>query len=113
MKMQDRYSIETIKQYLLDRAWQCWCYVPKKETIKCVLLTQIIQFPAGHRTLVIHLAGGEGMEYWLGEFWDGVKDYAKENQCEDIQFQGRKGWKRVMERIEPDLKTKPLYTVAL
>lgn len=48
------------------------------------------------RCCCIKMMGGGDMRSWLGHI-ETIKEFARFNQCNRVEFEGRRGWKRVVE----------------
>jgi hypothetical protein len=92
------YSPEDALYKCMDRDWQCW--VAFTTEIDCVFITYIETYPTGHKNLVIYLVGGSKIDSWLQEAWETFKDYANFHQCKQIVGMGRKGWLKMLKKVE-------------
>ena len=101
------YPLDFIYASLLKSDWQCW------ETDHSIFLTCITVYPSGYKEFEILLVVGEGMEQWNNMAWHMLKAYAYNMGCDEIKWQGRKGWERYGKQHEPDLKTEYRYRVTL
>ena len=101
------YPLDHIKQRLLSKDWQCWA------SNGAIFITCISIFPSGIKSLEILYVCGSGMHEWDEIAWNILKSFAKENDCKEIRFENRPGWKRIAKRYEPDLNTRYMYKVNL
>lgn len=101
----EKYPLDYIQRQLENAQWQCYI---QDET---VFLTCITVYPSGMKSLDILLVAGDAMKIWAEQVWNGFKRWAKELDCHEIDFQGRKGWLKYGRRYEPDLKTWYRYRV--
>lgn len=71
-------------------------------------VTQIIERPK-RRVAWIQFIAGDNMEKWFDAWLAALELYAENEQCEAIEFAGRKGWLKHAERY-PDYKpTKTIF----
>jgi hypothetical protein len=66
----------------------------------CACVLGITQFETGKRVLQMPYVGGNGMEEWLVDGFDLIRQIAASTGCSHIRGCGREGWGRVL----PDLK---------
>lgn len=101
------YPLEFVKDQLLDAKWQCW---KEGDTL---FLTCISVYPSGYKEFEILLVCGEGMERWNKAAWANLRAFAEYYECNEIKFQGRKGWGKYGRQYEPNLQTEYRYRVKL
>ncbi len=94
--------------------YQCWIVLNEEEVIINVSITKI-NYYATHKSL--HLITTTGIN---GGRWDTYKeahhtieDYARSKGCRRIEMYGRKGWSRVLNKLEgaQNEKYKEVYVV--
>lgn len=93
------YSADDVLDRCCSYKWQCWVACSEVEKIDCVFITHIDIYPKC-KTFTIHFVGGEKIEKWLAQAWSIFKDYAKANNCKSIVGMGRKGWIKVLNKVE-------------
>lgn len=101
------YPLDYIKSQLLASNWQCW---KEEETF---FLTCITVYPSGYKEFEILLVCGDDMETWNKAAWRDLRLFADLYGCNEIKFQGRKGWERYGKAYEPTLQTEYRYKVIL
>ena len=57
-------------------------------------ITEIEERANGRCCLIRHMGGGD-MKSWLGHI-ETIKEFARFNKCNRVEFEGRHGWKRVV-----------------
>jgi len=85
---------DDIYKDLLEQRMLGWVVMDDKETIKCVVVTQIIQYPR-KRTCQIFLCCGKDAKLWYDHI-DSIKKYAKQQECQVLEIIGRPGWEKVL-----------------
>ena len=83
-----------IYSFVMDGTWLLWvCQVPETSEITSVIITEFIHYPQVTNLRVIFLSGDdENWAYGMSVF----EDFARINQCHDVEVLGRKGWERVL-----------------
>ena len=89
-----RVTVDDIYDFVMDKNWMLWvCQVPDALEVTSVVITEFIEYPQVTNLRVIFLSGDD--EDWacgMGVF----EDFARINQCHDVEVLGRKGWERVL-----------------
>lgn len=101
------YPVEYVREQLRKAKWQCW---KEGETF---FLTCISIYPSGYKEFEVLLVCGDEMEKWNGRAWEDLKAFARHHECDEIKFQGRKGWKRYGQHYAPNMNTEYRYRVKL
>lgn len=83
-----------IYNFVMDGTWTLWvCQVSETSEITSVIITEFIHYPQVTNLRVIFLSGDdENWAYGMSVF----EDFARINQCHDVEVLGRKGWERVL-----------------
>lgn len=66
----------------------------------CACILGITQFETGKRVLQMPYVGGTGIEDWLADGFELIKEIARNTGCTHVRGCGRAGWGRVL----PELK---------
>ncbi len=99
------------------RTWYLWVvFDPEKaneknfeERVKAITVTALVDYPTGLRMGETILIGGVGpSEEWL-HYVDTLKQWAKANGAERMQYIGRRGWQRTMKGL--GINWKPVATM--
>ena len=64
-------------------------------------LTAIETYTNGYRVVTFLAMGGEGFKKWDRQLLGAVEAFGKENGCDAVEIQGRKGWGRWFPEFEP------------
>lgn len=90
----NRVTVDDIYNLVVDKRWTLWlCQVPDTLEITSVVITEFIEYPQVTNLRVIFLSGDdEDWAYGMGVF----EDYARINQCHEVEVLGRKGWQRLL-----------------
>ena len=62
--------------------------------LKACCVTRIANYPR-LKSLDILICSGSDSESWLG-FYPAIEQYAKANDCDAVEFYGRRGWEKKM-----------------
>jgi len=83
-----------IYNFVMDGTWTLWvCQIPETLEVTSVIITEFIHYPQVTNLRVIFLSGDdENWAYGMSVF----EDFARINQCHDVEVLGRKGWERVL-----------------
>ena len=99
--------------------WQMWLvFDPRADaqtfgkSVKVMVVTNIARYPTGIRVAEVILIAGRGDSSEWMQYIDALKDWARNQDCERIQFIGRRGfqrklgpaWREVSTMYEFDLK---------
>jgi transposase len=97
-----KYSLESIKQALINRDMQLWLSIDGH--IEACGVTQIVSYPCKKVCNFMFVAGRD-MEKWL-TFENDIKQWAREHGCQSIELYGRPGWQKILpwERIHVVLR---------
>lgn len=93
-KVTDYYGLDDVFRMISLKEMQLWICVSKRQ-IKAFAMTKIVKYPK-RQVIDIFLTGGRDMDEWVQELWQTLKEYGKNNRCEEIRAFGRKGWTRVL-----------------
>lgn len=92
------YTLESVRQMLLTAQFQLWVV----GDFKGVIVTQV---QARHTGPVLwgQFMAGDNMKEWLSDWIAVQEEYARHLGCVAVEFCGRKGWNRVVEK-HPEYK---------
>jgi hypothetical protein len=97
------WDLPTIQARLIDGSMQMWTAGTPYDGVKAVAITEIVETEDG-RIAGIPVVAGDDMTAWL-DYVDTIETWAKINQCDWLQGQGRKGWARILKRYGWDIVT--------
>jgi hypothetical protein len=88
-----------------------WMAFNEKDEVVGMASTEIMQFPAYRSVHLITIGGIDG--FGFEKYHKFLEDYAKFVGAKDIQFWGRKGWSRAIDKVtgNNDEKYKETYRV--
>lgn len=89
-----RYSAEDIYNCLKKREMQLWIYCVTIDNIISCAITEISNFPQVKICTVLYVAG-ENLSDWI-HYRHSIEQWAKENDCYQIEAYGRMGWTKVV-----------------
>lgn len=92
-----RYDLDDLFSMIQDDEAQVWVAVDGAK-INGVLVTQIIDYPK-KSTLFIVCMAGKNFHLWDNVVHDYLIPFAIQNECQAIEFFGRKGWERRAKRL--------------
>tara|TARA_R100000426_G_scaffold1434_2_gene2553 strand:- start:5158 stop:5574 length:417 start_codon:yes stop_codon:yes gene_type:complete len=73
-------------------------YDDKFENMKAALTTKFVDYPNIRGLQVLFTGGYEG-DLWFPEMNKILKGWAKDNNCKFVEFTGRKGWQRKLDKL--------------
>ena len=90
----EKVTVSDIYQFVMDGTWMLWvCQIPDTKEITSVLVTEFIHYPQVTNLRVVFLSGDdEDWAYGIKVF----EDFARINDCSEVEILGRKGWERVL-----------------
>lgn len=90
----EKVHVQDVYDFVMDGTWMLWvCQVPESSEITTVIVTEFIHYPQVTNLRIVFLSGDdEDWAYGIHVF----EDFARINQCHDIEVLGRKGWERVL-----------------
>ena len=94
------HSIDSVLTGLQMAKMQLWVI----GDFQGVVVTSIENRPSGQCIMAINYIVGHHMDEWLDEWIELQESYAKAHNCVAIEFAGRRGWKKALERW-PEYKT--------
>lgn len=89
-----KVHLSDMYEFVRQGVWMLWvCQIPDTNEITSVIITEFIEYPQVTNLRVIFLSGDdEDWAYGMSVF----EDFARINQCHDVEVLGRKGWERVL-----------------
>ena len=89
-----KVHVSDMYEFVRQGDWLLWvCQIPDTNEITSVIITEFIEYPQVTNLRVIFLSGDdEDWAYGMSVF----EDFARINQCHDVEVLGRKGWERVL-----------------
>lgn len=91
----NRCSIEHVHEMIKSKDAQLWAL--HDDDIKAVMVTEIINYK-NLKAVKIWLVTGVELHKWLDTLIETVSKWAKENGCTVMEFTGRKGWEKVLNK---------------
>lgn len=86
----EEYRTNDVRRAVAIGEMELWVAAPNGP-IEAVLLTEIARKKIGN-VLTVLFCGGSNMNSWIDECWR-LTDYAKQQNCVEVRFEGREGWK--------------------
>lgn len=101
VKRGGRYTVESVREAILDRRMQLWLAVENGEVL-CVCVTEILVYPLC-KVLSVFITTGRERRKWAAYILD-LSRWAKANGCRIGEAWARPGWYRVLRLIIPGLR---------
>ena len=93
------YSLKDYQDYIESQYWDLWIAVNlDTKEIQGVAVTEIIEYP-NFNELLMRMVIGKQFNKFLLETETQFQEFAKENNCKRLVLYGRKGWLRVLNKI--------------
>jgi hypothetical protein len=93
------YSLKDYQDYIESQYWDLWIAVNlDTKEIQGVAVTEIIEHP-NFNELLMRMVIGKQFNKFLLETETQFQEFAKENNCKRLVLYGRKGWLRVLNKI--------------
>jgi hypothetical protein len=93
------YSLKDYQDYIESQYWDLWIAVNlNTKEIQGVAVTEIIEHP-NFNELLMRMVIGKQFNKFLLETETQFQEFAKENNCKRLVLYGRKGWLRVLNKI--------------
>jgi len=96
-----RYTVESIKEAILDRRMQLWLAV-EGEAVLCVCVSEVLNYPVG-RVGSVFICTGRNYDQWAHYMLDLTK-WAKAEGCFRMEAWARPGWFRILKNIIKGLR---------
>ena len=94
-----RWDIESVREDVkAGRQHLFLVYDEDKKETKAAWTSKFVEYP-GSKALHAVFIGGSGIGEWIGEVNNFIKSWAKDNDCNFVEFTGRKGWERKLKKI--------------
>lgn len=90
-------SLEGVYTRLKAQRHQLW-FLTERHHLKAVVVTEIRQYDLGRALEVLYLSG-EGMEDWIKGLEGVLASFGREENCDYIMQDGRKGWLRTLRTL--------------
>lgn len=91
----NRTSINDVYEMIQDKKAQLWALHDGE--VKAVMVTEIISYK-NLKAVKIWLVTGTELDTWLDTLIETVSNWAKEQGCTVMEFTGRKGWEKVLNK---------------
>lgn len=91
-------DIELLEEELFNGELLLWI-MSDEEGVQAACTTRIVEHPTGNKECQMpHMAGAK-LDEWVWDWVKLVETYAREQGCQIISGQGRRGWERLGKRI--------------
>jgi hypothetical protein len=93
------YSLKDYQDYIESQYWDLWIAVNlDTKEIQGVAVTEVVEHP-NFNELLMRMVTGKQFNKFLLETETQFQEFAKENNCKRLVLYGRKGWLRVLNKI--------------
>ena len=93
------YSLKDYQDYIESQYWDLWIAVNlDTKEIQGVAVTEIVEHP-NFNELLMRMVTGKHFNKFLLKTETQFQEFAKENNCNRLVLYGRKGWLRVLNKI--------------
>ena len=93
------YSLKDYQDYIESQYWDLWIAVNlDTKEIQGVAITEIVKYP-NFNELLMRMVTGKHFNKFLLKTETQFQEFAKENNCKRLVLYGRKGWLRVLNKI--------------
>ena len=93
------YSLKDYQDYIESQYWDLWIAVNlDTKEIQGVAVTEIVKHP-NFNELLMRMVSGKHFNKFLLKTETQFQEFAKENNCNRLVLYGRKGWLRVLNKI--------------
>jgi hypothetical protein len=93
------YSLKDYQDYIESQYWDLWIAVNlNTKEIQGVAVTEVVEHP-NFNELLMRMVTGKQFNKFLLETETQFQEFAKENNCKRLVLYGRKGWLRVLNKI--------------
>jgi hypothetical protein len=93
------YSLKDYQDYIESQYWDLWIAVNlDTKEIQGVAVTEVVEHP-NFNELLMRMVTGKHFNKFLLETETQFQEFAKENNCKRLVLYGRKGWLRVLNKI--------------
>jgi hypothetical protein len=93
------YSLKDYQDYIESQYWDLWIAVNlNTKEIQGVAVTEVVEHP-NFNELLMRMVTGKHFNKFLLKTETQFQEFAKENNCKRLVLYGRKGWLRVLNKI--------------
>jgi hypothetical protein len=93
------YSLKDYQDYIESQYWDLWIAVNlDTKEIQGVAVTEVVEHP-NFNELLMRMVTGKHFNKFLLKTETQFQEFAKENNCKRLVLYGRKGWLRVLNKI--------------
>jgi len=93
------YSLKDYQDYIESQYWDLWIAVNlDTKEIQGVAVTEVVEHP-NFNELLMRMVTGKHFNKFLLKTETQFQEFAKENNCNRLVLYGRKGWLRVINKI--------------
>ena len=93
------YSLKDYQDYIESQYWDLWIAVNlDTKEIQGVAVTEVVEHP-NFNELLMRMVTGKHFNKFLLKTETQFQEFAKENNCNRLVLYGRKGWLRVLNKI--------------
>ena len=101
VKRGGRYTVQSVKDAILERRMQLWLAVENGEVI-CVCVTEILVYPRG-KVGSVFITTGRDYDKWA-HYMLALTNWARANGCYRMEAWARPGWFRILKKIITGLR---------
>lgn len=97
-----RVTIDDIYNDLIDGKYLLWVAFEKTDDGEIIFRSfacTSVKFYPNKRMVFIDYLGGEHMEKWVEAMEETVSNFAASQECDGIEFVGRKGWEKPFNKM--------------
>jgi hypothetical protein len=87
-----RFTLDGIEDDLIAGKKRLWAVLGPEHVVAAVV-TCVTDFPA-KRVCTILLCGGEDVDSWVSRVLAAIEEYARWEECGQVEIIGRAGWER-------------------
>lgn len=88
------YRLEDVLTRLQLAQWQLWVI----GNYQAVAVTEVQVRPL-HNVLWVQFIAGDNVDEWLGDWEQVLEAFARANDCEAVEFNGRRGWHKFQHKF--------------
>lgn len=94
---QDKTDIHNVYLDVVLNGHSLWIVLDESQQLKGAAVTVVLKYPKSTCLFVEYLGGEDGQD-WKEPMISMLKEWARDNNCRTIEFEGRSGWGRVLKK---------------
>lgn len=91
-----RVSVADLKNDVLNGDSLLWAVWQDGSPV-AYYTTRVTAYPR-KKAMVLEWIGGSGIENWMDATIEAMREHARANECDHLEFTGREGWSRMLDR---------------